>query len=305
MLDSSSTFFLFCKSYYGDLARLKNLVISIQKHNCDQIPLYISVPSKDLPTFQENFFSVSKNINWITDETIVLCNPAGTLEKYHSWDGRLSQQVIKSEFWRYFNFDINYLCIDSESLFIKDFYLSDFMVDERIPYTVIHQNKELLQLAANKKIQKVIDNFKADCLAIKNIFSRKGVDYEFGPTPVIWSSLVWKDLHLNYFKTNNLDIWKAIELIPTELRWYGEALLKFKSIPLFPIEPVFRVYHYNWQYFTYKRLGDRLSSIEVSYLGILKQSNWDYINDCGVHADRKKMISKIFRSIRHFFSRFR
>lgn len=305
MLSSKSTFYLFCKSYYGDLGRLKNLVISIDKHNRDQIPLYICVPSKDLSVFQENLSFFSGKINWITDESIVLSNPRGSLDRYYSWDGRLSQQVIKSDFWRLFNFDITYLCIDSESLFIKDFYLSDFMVDKKFPYTVIHQNKELLQLAANKKIQKVIDNFRVDCSAIKKIFGRLGVDYEFGPTPVIWSSLVWRDLDLNYFQVNDIDIWMAIELIPSELRWYGEAVLKYKSIPLFPMEPIFRVYHYDWQYYTYKRLGDKLESIQVSYLGLLKQSNWDYLSDYGDHAHRKKIMSKIIRALKSFFSRFR
>jgi hypothetical protein len=28
----------------------------------------------------------------------------------------------------------------------------------------------------------------------------------------------------------------------------GEALLYYNSIPLMPIEPLFRCYHYNWQY---------------------------------------------------------
>lgn len=308
MLTAQPNFYLFCKSYCGDLMRVAHLVDSIDKHNVDNIPLYICVPSSDLTLFQEKIIGYKTDIRWLTDEEVVLANPRGNLSRYYSWDGRLSQQVIKSDFWRIFqseNLDINYLCMDSESIFVRDFYVSDFMVDGSVPYTVIHQNKELLQLAANKKIDKVIHNFKLDCAAIKKIFNRKGVDYEFGPTPTIWSSLVWKDLDIQYFQKNNLDIWTAVELMPTELRWYGEALLRYKTIPIYPIEPIFRVYHYDWQYFSCKKLGDSEKTIKACYLGMLKQSNWDYANDYGPHLHRKNIFSRVVRVMRRFLSRFR
>jgi len=308
LLTPPTNFYLFCKSYYGDLARVAHLIESIDKHNVDNIPLYICVPSRDLTLFQEKIISSKTDIRWLTDEEVVLSNPKGDLNKYYSWDGRLSQQIIKSDFWRIFeseNININYLCMDSESVFVRDFYLTDFMVDANVPYTVIHQNKELLQLAANKNIDKVIVSFKSDCAAIKKMFNREGVDYEFGPTPAIWSSLVWRDLDANYFQKNNLDIWSAIESVPTELRWYGEALLKYKTIPLYPIEPIFRVYHYDWQYFSFKKLGDSIKTIKSCYLGILKQSNWDYTNDYGQHLYRKNRFSRTLRSMRHFLSRYR
>jgi hypothetical protein len=243
-------------------------------------------------------------IFWITDEQIISSNLNKGFECYGRWDGRLSQQVIKSEFWRIFPHDITYLCIDSESQFIKDFYLSDFMCND-IPYTVMHQNKELLQLATNKNIDKLEHHFFKESHLLKNMFNRVGPDYDFGPTPVIWSSKVWRSLDENFLKPNNMTFWDAIEKVPSELRWYGESLLAYRAIPLCSIEPIFRVYHYDWQFFTNRKLGETIENLAVNYLGVLKQSNWDYQNDYGSHANRKSFASKLLRSIKRFFSRYR
>ncbi len=304
-------FFLFCKSYAGDLSRVISLYESIQRFNQDAIPFYLSVPKKDLKLFQSNLGNESSGIHWLVDEDIVLSNPGVTLDRYHKWDGRLSQQIIKSEFWRYLekinlgNSCTSYLCLDSESLFIKDFYLSDFLVDFNNPFTVLHQNKELLQLADNKKIDKVGRHYFQDSIALKKIFKRSGPDYDFGPTPVIWSAKVWKDLDSNYLKPNSMTIWDAIELYPSELRWYGEALLAYKGIDLYPLEPLFRVYHYDWQYFFLKKAGESIDSIRKNYLGIIKQSNWDYAMDYGEHAKRKSFVSRQLRKLKRLLVQFR
>lgn len=263
------------------------------------------MPQKDLAEFQEKIAN-SQEVNWVTDEEIVCSNSLSDIETYYAWDGRLSQQVIKSEFWRIFNNDqISYLCLDSESIFIKEFYLNNFLSAEGDPYTIIHQNKELLQLAANKKINKVLKNFNDVCEMLKTTFNRVGPNYDFGPTPVIWSSKVWLALEEGYLKPNQITIWDAIQSYPSELQWYGEALLSFKPIALLPLEPIFKVYHYDWQYYFSKRSGENVVALSENYLGYLRQSNWDYQFDYGAHASRKSFGSRVLRKIKRFFSRYR
>ena len=301
----NNKFYIFCKSYLGDLGRVQLLWESIQRHNKDQIPFYVSVPQKELAEFQEKITN-SQGIIWITDEEIISSNSLSNLEIYYAWDGRLSQQVIKSEFWRIFDKDqISYLCLDSESVFIKDFYLDNFLSAEGEPYTVVHQNKELLQLAANKGINKVLINFNGVCQMLKSIFNRVGPNYDFGPTPVIWSSKVWRALDENYLKPNQKTIWDAIKSHPSELQWYGEALLKFKPIPLLPLEPLFKVYHYDWQYYYGKKNSETPIVLSENYLGYLRQSNWDYDSDYGAHASRKSFGSRVLRKIKRFFAKYR
>lgn len=302
-------FFLFNKTYLGDFKRTLNLCKSIEKYNVEDIPLYISAPAKDLNFFRENI-STTLKINWVSDEEIILVMPDKNLEKYYSVDGYISQQVVKSEVWRLFVNndscrDVSYLCLDADSEFIKDFYLRDFIAQNGTPYTVMHQNKELMQLAHNKKILKVPQNFHHDCERIKLVFDRFGPDFDFGIPPVVWSSKVWRDLYVNYLLPNGMTFWDAINLIPTELRWYGEALLKYQSIRLIPIEPLFRAYHYDWQFFSCRRQGETVDKLTHEYLGFVRQSNWFYESDYGDQALRKSYASRLLRQLKRFISRFR
>lgn len=301
---SKNYLYLFCKSYLGDLTRAYDLWKSIKRYNRDKIPFYLSVPQKDLETFMLFFAEDAKDISWVTDEKIISSAPNFNLETYYKLDGRLSQQVVKSEFWRLFQVDICYLCLDSESEFIRDFYISDFFYNDT-PYTIIHQNKELLQLAENKGIKKIGIHFKNESKLLKDIFKRTGPDYDFGPTPVIWCSKVWRSLDDIFLKPNDMTFWDAIGKVPSELRWYGEALLAYKAIPLVPIEPIFRVYHYDWQYFTNRKLGETHKILMNNYLGVLKQSNWEFERDYGVQATRKSLLSRILKKLKRLAARFR
>lgn len=295
---------LFCKSYAGDLKRVHRLLRSVERFNKDQLQMFVSIPECDFRLFHSLKHTTNPKVRIIADEMIALSNPRIKIDTFASWDGRLSQQVIKSEFWRWWlqqnpgNGHLNYVCIDSESEFLRDFFLEDFVDSENIPYTVCHDHRELLSLASWKKKRKVLLNFQRDCEQMKVVFKRSGPNYAFSPTPVIWSSKVWNDLDSYFLQPLGMTIWDAIRQHPNELHWYGEALLKFRSIPLHPIGPLFRVYHYDWEYFSRLKMGETNETIQQRFLGVLKQSNWDFDMDQGKHAFRKRPISRLFRRLR-------
>ena len=108
-------FVLYCKSYSKDFLRLKLLLQSIEQYNVEQIPFYISTSSSE-KNFLEEVLG-KKGYIWVADEDIVLANPKADLNQYRAMPGDLSQQIIKSEFWR-LGLAANYLCIDSDSKFI-------------------------------------------------------------------------------------------------------------------------------------------------------------------------------------------
>jgi hypothetical protein len=298
-----ATFQLFCKSYSGDLKRIQRLWKTIQLFNRDKISFYVSVPEAERDLFEQTLGS-PEGLIWVSDEEIVRANPRADLTHYRAWDGRLSQQVVKSEFWRYSGCD-SYLCLDSESEFIRDFYLSDFQDDRGYPYTVMSQSKELLQLAANKGFNNLLDDYHSECAMMKSVFGRVGPDYFFAPTPVIWSAQVWRDLDERYLQPKGITLWEAVHERPSELRWYGEALLHFNSIPLMPIEPLFRCYHYNWQWHTLRRQGENIAALQREYMGIICQSNWQYEWDYGKQAQRKSLLSRLARFTKSQLARFR
>lgn len=255
---------LYTKSYSGDLERLKICIESIKQFNEDNIPYYISVPSNEIEYFKNNIDC--SYVNLISDDDIY---PTTS----QNWN---TQQVIKASFWK-LNLTENYVCLDSDGYFIKPFKVSDFMFDDNIPYTVIHEQKELFSWTVNKSQILGFDpkeSYIRDRQVIMDIFDRKGKYYDFGPVPSIWSSKVWKSLEDNYSTPNNLTFGDLINYCPSEFSWYGESLLNFQAIPIYPVEPLFKVFHYAQQAIEYKQNNITEQMIAQNYFGIILQSNW-------------------------------
>lgn len=292
-------FVLYCKSYRNDLLRVKRLAESIESFNEDAIPFYVSVPTSDRELFQNAF--AMHSINFIDDEEIVQANPALIQVQIDRLSGWKSQQIIKSEFWR-LAISEAYLCLDSDCVFIRSFGLSDFIAPDGIPYTVIHQAKELLQFALNNDMSKVCADFHKDKQDVMTIFNRVGPHYDFGPSPLIWHRAVWAALDREFLKPKNMSFYDAMLLFPAEIQWYGEAMLKYRPIPLHPIEPLFRVYHYERQFSVAKRQGETIVRLANDYLGVCYQSNWEKNTD----FIAKPWLSRAARWIRRvIFRRYR
>lgn len=251
---------LYCKSYHKDIDRVDNLVKSVNVFNQDKLPFYISCPLSDLQLFKSKNW---ENITLIADEDIDSNN-----------QGWIGQQVIKSQFWK-LNLCENYLCLDSDSEFIRPFYKSDFMYTEDIPYTVIHEDKELLEWCQKAGFDfDVQESSNNDRNKVMSLFKRNGVFYDFGPSPVIWSSKVWKSLFESYIEPNNLTFSDLIQYCGSEFTWYGEWLLTTNIIPIYPRQPLFKVFHYKDQYIESKQKNYTLNEFKRLYLGIILQSNW-------------------------------
>jgi hypothetical protein len=108
---------------------------------------------------------------------------------------------------------------------------------------------------------------------VMETFDRKGRYYDFGPSPTIWSSKVWKSLD-EVLLANNLDFVNLINNVPSEFSWYGEYLLSNKIIDVVAVGPLFKVFHYGGQREYYKQLGYTEESFSENYLGIVLQSNF-------------------------------
>jgi len=262
---------LYCKTYYNDLHRIKRLVESVKQYNKDNIPFYISVPKVDEKLFKDNLDT--EYVNLIVDEDIIEFEYTQEEQRQIGW---YLQQIVKSSFWK---LDIceNYVCIDSDSYFIKDFYVSDFMYNDITPYTVMHEQKELFEFTSRYHEHIGHDpqiGFGDDRSKIMKMFQREGRLYDFGPSPTIWSSTVWKLLYETQLKPQELDISEIIKMVPSEFTWYGEFLLKSRPIDIVPIQPLFKVFHFKPQYDFYKQQGYTEEMFSKNYMGIVLQSNF-------------------------------
>lgn len=286
---------IYCKSYSKDLFRVIRLVKSVAKYNTDNIPLYISVPRNDLALFQEHLGSYS--VILIADEEILDaslkklgCKPGDILPHVPV---HLMQQIIKAEFWRWGQCK-NYLVVDSDSYFVRPFAINDFLFNDTVPYTVMHEGKEILQFAAREGMKNVIKEYYELRKEFQNIFHRSGRYFDFGPTPVIWSSMVWERLSKDYAEPCKTNIFEMICKHPCELLWYGEYLLHATPFPIVPVEPLFKVYHYKEQFEEGQQLGENEKMISENFLGIVMQSNWDRSLD--VKPDKPSFMSRIFQN---------
>lgn len=288
-------FVLYCKSYSKDFLRLKLLLQSIEQYNVEKIPFYVSTPNSE-KNFLEEVLG-KKGYIWVADEDIVLANPKADLNQYLAMPGGHSQQIVKAEFWR-LGLATNYLCIDSDSKFICDFKYNDFITDDKVPFTVLHQNKELFQLAESRGHQKVVRDLKLEAERVKALFGRIGPNFYFAPSPFNWSAKVWQSLEVEFLQPRAITLWDLITPLHPESLIYGEALLKYQAIPLLAIEPLFRVYHYDWHYFLMKRLGETEAKMAQHYLGVIYQSTWDMGNQTS-HSN-KPLLSRLLRRIKRF-----
>ena len=263
---------LYCKSYRRDFLRLERLLKSIEKFNQNRIPFYISTPSADKDELIRILGDEGSYL-WVSDEEIVRANPKASIDLYKELPGGLSQAIVKSEFWR-LGISENYLCLDSDCVFIKPFSISDFIADDGVPYTVLHQNKEYFQLASDRGEDQVLMNLRSEARRVQALFQE-------------------------FLHKQNINIWDLISPDYPETLIYGEALMKYRAIPLIAIEPLFRVYHYSWQYFLMRRLGETEEKLKLNFLGIIYQSNWESGLNNGESI--KSIPSRLNKSLKTFF----
>ncbi len=255
-------FILFIKTYKQDYNRTVNLLSSIDAFNKEKIPVYVSVNDNDYNYFKYNL--INDNIHLLKDSEIIHCSLA---------DGWRYQQVIKSSVYRLGECE-NYLSIDADSEFIRPFYLNDFMYDESTPYTIMHESKSFLEMAENINIERVF--FLEALEAVRNDMKTYGKNWDYGPSPYLWSCKVWQHFNEHYLSEKNISFEDYLnnldKLSPSECVIYGEYLRKTKLFDIIPIENYFKVYHYKKQFELEKKYFNK-EKLSKTYMGIIIQSN--------------------------------
>lgn len=294
----STSIALYCKSYSADVKRARRLAESVSKFNAENLPFFVSCPKQDLPLFRD--FLSGLPLELVADEDIIDSNPKIDVEKFASLRGNLSQQVVKSEFWRLGVCD-SYACIDSDSMFIRPIARQDFALDDGTPYTVIDEGHELLDLAIRTGRSHIVRDFMQEAERFMRLFGRTGRCYSFGPNPPIWHRAVWESLDREFLMPRGMSFLDAILLEPIDLNWYGEAMLRYQAIPLVPRQALFKVYHYAWQYDKDRRAGITTQQLAQLYSGVIHQSAWDRQMDWP--REEGGMGSRMARRLRRLLGR--
>lgn len=291
-------FVLYCKSYRTDVKRVARLADSVEKFNVDKIPFFISAPQSDIALFKE--FLGHHNATFVTDESIVGANKNIFRHQFDALSGNITQQIVKSEFWR-LKISNAYLCLDSDCIFIRPFHLSEFVNDTGTPYTIIDEGRDLLLAALAQKKDMVLTNFRRESADVQKELERPGKVYNFGPNCPVWDSRVWESLDAQYMQPRKLSFLDVIVKYPYEMRWYGEALLRYRAIELLPSQPFFKMYHYAWQQRKDQRDGIGVKELAQLYCGVVYQSAWEREMDWPSEGGR--WPSRVARRIRRSLGR--
>jgi hypothetical protein len=193
--------------------------------------------------------------------------------------------------------------LDSDCVFIRDFSRSDFLAIGNVPYSVIHEGRSFLQPVARFGPQRARAEFLKDRRPVMTELGREGIVYDFGYAPFLWSRRVWQDLAEKFLAPQGKTLLDAVLMCPSELTWYGESLMKFRSIPIWPREELFRHYHHEHQYWADQKLGYTPEILAEDYLGIVFQSNWQTWEDFG--RPRKSAVSRFVRSAKRMIKKIR
>jgi FkbM family methyltransferase len=257
-----------------DIVQYRYLVNSIKAYNRDNIPVYTCVNDDDLEIFKAEF--AEYNITFLRDSDVY------PNKVQNAW---YKQQLIKMNFWRTNLLDIM-IQIDSDSFFIKNFYISDFVVADDVPFTVIHENKELKEFFAKHNLFnsrnedngdfKTNQGFSDNSAKIRDVLGTSYItaEYDYGHPPCIWSNKVWEKLYVDYIEPNNLTYEQLLEYANSEQQWYGEMLLATNLFPIYPKENFFKTFHYRENYADFIGENNKLANIKYNYHGICLQSNW-------------------------------
>jgi|SaaInlStandDraft_2_1057019.scaffolds.fasta_scaffold12752_4 hypothetical protein len=261
------------KTFEDDLHYVERLIPSYRKYNTDLIPMCIVAPEKDVELFSK---FKCKDIQIIAEESVTDCLVSDN-SVFGIRPGYINQEIIKLAFWEMGLCD-NYLCIDSDAEFLRDFYFSDFMSDANTPFTILAEDNELVVDPEYYKEhwigrEKLIQVIKKELgVEDRRTLTCHGMS--------IFSAKVLKTFKEKYLIPRGYTYVDALKKSPYEFSWYNFWLQKDKTIPILFREPLFKTFHNKSQHLEYIRKNITLNDISRGYLGIVMNSN--YSRDFGV-----------------------
>src|ERR1700733_8048887 len=257
---------IFIKSYGPDLVLVQRLLDSISRHNRDRIGVFISVPAGDVVAFQD----LSRRF---TDVSVLADDHFGIPridQKIWSLSpGFITQQVVKLCVQR-LSEARNYLILDSDTYFIRDFVTEDFIAPDGTGLTVLADDKDLKAdpaWAPFAEFRAMRTDLIADRLGVPAL-SRATCHNN-----TIFQDSVLHDFH-DWCHSEGLSVIDLMTISPIEYTWYNYFLIKHCPERLVRIEPFVRMIHSRSEYRRLVAAGFSHESFRRSYLGMGIHSKW-------------------------------
>lgn len=266
------TFGILLKSFSQDIDYATRCIKSFNENNVSGIDLYLMVPDDDLGLFSP-----------LAGERVHLL-PDSLLQEYFTVEpvngmraGYINQEIVKLAFWE-LGYVSNYLCVDSDAVFIRPIQVSDYMADDTTPYSVLVEDKDL-----HIQPRYYQEHWKAREEALQRIQITLGSTDAVLRTchgHQVMSSKVLMDFKENFLNERGWAYLDALAIAPYEFTWYNLWLQKSQVIPVVAREPFAKVFHNEDQHLDAILRGITVEDISRAYPLLVVNSN--YSRDLGV-----------------------
>lgn len=218
----------------------------------------------DFKKFENDYIKVIKDSDFAYPHLIKSKREQGLSSGY------LNQEIAKLAFFEY-GFAEHYLCIDSDTIFIKDFVKNDFFYDDDTPYIVLVQDKDLhsknyyINFARDRKcfIKRIFDFVECGDSRFRTCHNSQ-----------IFSHKILCSFRDDFMKQKNLTYIDLLEISPFEFTWYNAYFQKISLIKEVAIEPFFKIYHTKSEYILDRLSGNNIHNLKNEYFGYILNSNW-------------------------------
>ena len=260
------SFGILVKSYRGDVHAAQRLLESIRIHNVDHLPVWVVVPEEDRDLFQGITEGVAQLIGegefagHLVSEEVAGIRP-----------GYINQEIIKLAFWESGLVE-NYLPVDSDAVFLRQFRVSDFMHSPNVPYTVLLEDREL-----QTDPDYFATHWQGREEVLRQIQQQVGLDDRRMLTchgHQVLARAVLSSLKEEFLEPRG---WTYADMLahgPYEFSWYNFWLQKSRVMPIEVREPYFKVIHGPVQHAEMLIRDIGLGDIARGYLGIIVNSNF-------------------------------
>jgi len=261
-----TTFAILIKSHAPDLPYVERLLASCRRHNRTDIPVYLVVPDEDRAAFAhvENDVTELLADSQFGDQ-LTRTDVAGFSPGY------INQEIIKLCFWET-GLAENYLCLDSDAEFIRDFTAADFMADEGTPFTFLSEDARLRAEPEYynehwvhrdprlRRIQAEIGLAESPLLTVHG--------------QAVFSAAVLRSFRDDFLIPRSWDYVAALAIAPYEPTWYSLWLQQSRAIPIIMKEPVFRTFHNAAQHIDFLLADISREDAARAYVGVIVNSNY-------------------------------
>ena len=274
MKDNNKLIFgFFLKTFRDDFNYVDRLIQSFNMYNKDNIKMYLMCSLTEIVLFEK---FESENIKIINEEKLehYLVNDFSI---NNTRPGYVNQCILKLSFWELELLD-NYFCIDSEAVFIDDFYLKDFIAENDMPYSFLIEDNEF-KVDPKFYLEHGIERDRS-LKSIKKYLDLNKHVLLTNHGHCTFSSLVLRSFKNQVLIKNKISYKDLMKISLYEFSWYNFYLQKTKLIEILIREPIIKVFHDFRSYNEYLSRNIKLEDIKRGYKAYLINSNFS--RDSGV-----------------------